>query len=112
MPETSQRLRESCEKIRADAEAVSQAARQRDGERLLQRCGELTASVSNHVELVDARLSPGSQRRLLHDHRRLRQLARAIELAAADADAAGVQAAARRLHAFIEAHVSREAEVQ
>jgi len=108
VPEGSERLRESCERIRAEAEAVRDAARARADAGLRERCNELAARITAHIELVGAQLSPMWQRRLQHDHHRMLQLARAIALAADDADLPSVQAAAGRLHGFMLDHMRRE----
>jgi hypothetical protein len=107
--ETRQQLLDSCAKMGTDTEAVSSAARERANERLRRSCSELAASVAAHVQLADARLPSLIQRRLLHDHHRLLQLARSIELAVADGDARAAVATARRLSDFIQAHRLREA---
>ncbi|MCU1277684.1 MAG: hypothetical protein JWM53_1230 [bacterium] len=101
----AQQLGSSCERIRAEAAELRASAASAG---LQQQRAALTSSVAEHLRLVDELLSALARRRLLHDHRRLTQLMRAIELAVDDGDAAQAAAAARKLEAFIVAHDGRE----
>lgn len=108
IPTAAQRLRDSCERIRCDAQSLAEAPPDRQRDRIHRQCADLMTTVAGHVELATAQLTAIQQRRLQHDHHRMTQLARAILLAADDADRAALQAAARRLQTFIVDHVRRE----
>ncbi len=98
-------LRATCDDVRALAEtlaATAVAATQvatRDA---------LRVAVERHLGAAERALSSLGKRALLHDHRRLTQLMRAVELALDTADTRAVAAPARRLAQFVVEHDARE----
>lgn len=105
--ETAARLRDSCTVMEGEANALSQALGVRDSPALALHLSKLRASVAHHLDLAEAVLPAVARRRLLHDHRRLGQLMRALDLVVGD-DPDEANVIAREIAALLARHSPRE----
>lgn len=94
----------TCDEARQHAEEIAAAP---FGSTAADHRSALVRAVERHLVAAEHRLSTAAKRVFLHDHRRVAQLLRALELAL-DAHDRRAALAARRLGEFIGDHAARE----
>ena len=97
-------LHATCDEARTHAEQIAAAP---FASTAAEHRAALVLAVERHLGIAEHLSSTAAKRALLHDHRRLAQLLRALELAL-DASDPRAAAAARRLGQFIADHAARE----
>lgn len=95
-------------RVRDGAAATAVAAREGAIDRLRQECLALEREVTEHLRLVNQLLASLARRRLAHDHHRLMQLTRALELATDDDELQNAAVHARTIEELMRAHEERE----
>jgi hypothetical protein len=98
-------LHTTCDDLRVHAAAFVDAA---TDEARRAHHAALCVAVERHLACCDRSLSQLAKRALLHDHRRMAQMSRAITLAADNGDVRAAAQQARRLAELAAAHDERE----